>query len=130
MTIVKITKEEQEAVFKAFKEQQKLEVPKHLRFTTQDVLPGQVVYTGNGSADSFAYAYQPPEELNPITVDHPAMQATLDELSNLWAAKFGDTWVQLTDIAEDAFWAIASSRLSSMKYLEYYNALQVYRLCK
>ena len=92
------------------------------------ILPGQVVQVNKIPP---AYAYQQPEKINPVTVDDPAMQATLDELSNLWAAKFGDVWVKVEEIQDsDAFWSVAVKRLLSRGYLEFFPELQVYRLCK
>ena len=63
-------------------------------------------------------------------MDHPAMQATLDELSNLWAAKFSGDWVKVDEIQDDMFWSIAARRLKMKDYLEYFPEVQVYRLCK
>jgi hypothetical protein len=97
------------------------------------LMPGHGVVTVNGSQGVLSpyhnVARQEPAEPS-ITLDHPAMQATLDELSNLWAAKFSDAWVPVEQIQDDMFWSIAARRLKMKDYLEYFPEVQVYRLCK
>jgi hypothetical protein len=67
-------------------------------------------------------------------LDHPAMQSSLEDLSNMWAARFGDRWVKETELRDDLFWEIAAKRLAAKDFLEDYDLVpeyqSVYRLCK
>jgi hypothetical protein len=42
----------------------------------------------------------------------PVYSIPLSELVNLWRARYGDTWVDVSEIEED-FWSDASARLHS-----------------
>lgn len=50
----------------------------------------------------------------------PVYSIPLSELVNLWRAKYGDTWVDVSEI-EDDFWSDASARLHSNKMMEEIN---------
>jgi len=52
--------------------------------------------------------------------NHPVYSIPLSELVNLWRAKFGDTWVDVSEI-EDDFWSDASARLHTNKKMEELN---------
>jgi len=116
------------------------------------VLPGQVfpeqVLTGAGTISNggVTTAVNPcqqvlvkhPQEVNPKDVIKlPAMQASIDDLENLWAAKFGSEWVTGTDLHDTGdytFWDIACRRLAKADRLEEFDIVKsyqvVYRLCK
>jgi hypothetical protein len=51
---------------------------------------------------------------------HPVYSIPLSELVNLWRARYGDTWVDVSEI-EDDFWSDASARLHSNKKMEELN---------
>lgn len=50
----------------------------------------------------------------------PVYSIPLSELVNLWRARYGDTWVDVSEI-EDDFWSDASARLHSNKLMEEIN---------
>ena len=50
----------------------------------------------------------------------PVYAIPLSELVNLWRARFGDTWVDVSEI-EDEFWSAASMRLHQNKMMEEIN---------
>ena len=50
----------------------------------------------------------------------PVYSIPLSELVNLWRARYGDTWVDVSEIEED-FWSDASARLHSNKMMEEIN---------
>jgi hypothetical protein len=50
----------------------------------------------------------------------PVYSMPLSQLVNLWRAKFGDTWVDVSEI-EDEFWEAASSRLHQNHMMETIN---------
>ena len=50
----------------------------------------------------------------------PVYSIPLSELVNLWRAKYGDTWVDVSEI-EDDFWSDASARLHTNKKMEELN---------
>jgi hypothetical protein len=50
----------------------------------------------------------------------PVYSIPLSELINLWRAKYGDTWVDVSEI-EDEFWEAASSRLHQNHTMEIIN---------
>jgi hypothetical protein len=52
--------------------------------------------------------------------NEPVYSIPLSELVNLWRAKFGDTWVDVSEI-EDDFWSDASARLHTNKKMEELN---------
>jgi hypothetical protein len=55
------------------------------------------------------YDYDPNQE--------PSWKIPLSELITLWRAKFGDVWVDVSDL-EETFWYRASMRLSQNKLFE------------
>jgi hypothetical protein len=72
-----------------------------------------------------------------IDLNHPALLPTLDELENIWAAKFGMSWVSKAEIEDsnDAeFWSIVCKRLCKANRLEDLDLMHsyqtVFRLCK
>jgi hypothetical protein len=50
----------------------------------------------------------------------PVYSIPLSELVNLWRARFGDTWVDVSEL-EDDFWCDASARLHTNKMMEELN---------
>ena len=50
----------------------------------------------------------------------PVYSIPLSELVNLWRARFGDTWVDVSELEED-FWSDASARLHTNKMMEELN---------
>jgi hypothetical protein len=50
----------------------------------------------------------------------PAYSIPLSELANLWRARYGDLWVDVSEIEED-FWCDASARLHQNKMMEEIN---------
>ena len=50
----------------------------------------------------------------------PVYSIPLSQLVNLWRAKFGDTWVDVSELEED-FWSDASARLHTNKMMEELN---------
>ena len=50
----------------------------------------------------------------------PVYSIPLSELVNLWRARYGDTWVDVSEI-EDDFWSDASARLHTNKKMEELN---------
>jgi len=50
----------------------------------------------------------------------PVYSMPLSQLVNLWRAKFGDTWVDVSEL-EDDFWSDASARLHTNKKMEELN---------
>jgi len=49
--------------------------------------------------------------------EEPSWKIPLSELITLWRAKFGDVWVDVSDL-EEVFWYRASMRLSQNKLFE------------
>jgi hypothetical protein len=52
--------------------------------------------------------------------EEPVYTIPLSELVNLWRARYGDTWVDVSEIEED-FWSDASARLHTNKKMEELN---------
>ncbi len=52
--------------------------------------------------------------------EEPVYKIPLSELVNLWRARYGDTWVDVSDIDEE-FWSDASARLHTNKKMEELN---------
>ena len=50
----------------------------------------------------------------------PVYSIPLSELVNLWRARYGDTWVDVSEIEEE-FWEAASSRLHQNHMMEIIN---------
>ena len=50
----------------------------------------------------------------------PVYSIPLSELVNLWRARYGDTWIDVSEIEED-FWSDASARLHTNKKMEELN---------
>jgi len=50
----------------------------------------------------------------------PVYSIPLSELVNLWRARYGDTWVDVSEIDDD-FWSDASARLHTNKKMEELN---------
>jgi hypothetical protein len=49
---------------------------------------------------------------------HTAMETPIYTLLNLWVARYGNEWVDMVDIENDPFFAIAHKRLKQMGQLE------------
>ena len=64
---------------------------------------------------------QPQASRKNIKVDNPntreAYIVPLSTLANMWRAKYGDLWVDVSEI-DDEFWSDASSRLHRNKLME------------
>ena len=52
--------------------------------------------------------------------NEPVYTIPLSELVNLWRARYGDTWVDVSETEED-FWSDASARLHTNKKMEELN---------
>lgn len=52
--------------------------------------------------------------------NEPVYTIPLSELVNLWRARFGDIWVDVSELEED-FWSDASARLHTNKMMEELN---------
>ena len=52
--------------------------------------------------------------------NEPVYSIPLSELVNLWRARFGDTWIDVSEL-EDDFWSDASARLHTNKKMEELN---------
>ena len=52
--------------------------------------------------------------------NHPVYSIPLSELVNLWRVKFGDTWIDVSELDDD-FWEDASARLHTNKKMEELN---------
>lgn len=59
-----------------------------------------------------------PIEFNPNK--HEAWSIPLSQLVNLWQAKYGDKWIDVSDL-DDAFWPEASARLHMNNKMEAYD---------
>ena len=81
----------------------------------QHILANQTASGGFGQAQIQAtkqraeYSYDPNVE--------PSWKIPLSELITLWRAKFGDVWVDVSDL-EEVFWYRASMRLSQNELFE------------
>tara|TARA_R110000868_G_scaffold66002_2_gene196938 strand:- start:528 stop:908 length:381 start_codon:yes stop_codon:yes gene_type:complete len=64
---------------------------------------------GQAQRQAAEYSYDPNVE--------PSWKIPLSELITLWRAKFGDVWVDVSDL-EEVFWYRASMRLSQNKLFE------------
>ena len=49
--------------------------------------------------------------------NNPVYSIPLSELVNLWRAKYGDTWIDVSELDDD-FWEDASARLHKNKKME------------
>lgn len=82
--------------------------------------------------------YNSSEPVYTPAIDSPGMKASLQELADLWAARFGDDWVPFQSVRDDEFWHTVVERLYKKDFLEemrvasHKNMTQitVYRLCK
>ena len=52
--------------------------------------------------------------------EDPVYSIPLSELVNLWRVRYGDTWIDVSEIEED-FWSDASARLHTNKKMEELN---------
>lgn len=101
-------------------------------------LPGMVTISGSDRLRMDSRPRMDPCDESVISIDDPAMTASLQEIADLWAAKFGDKWVEAREIEHDPFWSVASVRLQKQMFLENMQVavpttlglVKVYRLCK
>lgn len=80
---------------------------------------GQIMATNNTNAISgrFGQAQRQAAEYSYDPNVEPSWKIPLSELITLWRAKFGDVWVDVSDL-EEVFWYRASMRLSQNKLFE------------
>lgn len=50
--------------------------------------------------------------------ENEAYSTPTQTLCDLWLAKWGNEWVDLVDITNDRFWAVASERLKQLGHVE------------
>jgi hypothetical protein len=50
--------------------------------------------------------------------ENEAFNTDVQTLSDLWLAKWGNEWVDLTELHEDRFWSIAYERLKQLGMIE------------
>ena len=90
--------------------------------------PSQIALAAKLGMNPAEYAkyFQPAPKANTITMTtfnpnkDPVYSIPLSELVNLWRARFGDTWVDVSEL-EDDFWCDASARLHQNKMMEELN---------
>jgi hypothetical protein len=87
--------------------------------------PAQVAIAKSSGMDIEEYAKKL-QTLFPTTVTvfnpnkHPAYSIPLSELANLWRARYGDMWVDVSEL-DGEFWEEASQRLHQNKMMEEVN---------
>ena len=59
----------------------------------------------------------------PYDPDNPAWSADVSTLVDLWLAKYGDAWVNASDLHDDTFYSIVATRLLTEKRLERHERL-------
>jgi hypothetical protein len=50
--------------------------------------------------------------------ENEAFNTDVQTLSDLWLAKWGNEWVDLSDLQEDKFWTVACERLKQLGMIE------------
>ena len=50
--------------------------------------------------------------------ENEAFNTDVQTLSDLWLAKWGNEWVDLSDLQEDKFWTVARERLKQLGMIE------------
>jgi hypothetical protein len=77
------------------------------------------------SLDTGAYVLEraqiernPPHPFDP---DNPAWSASISTIVDTWLAKFGDKWVEESELESDTFFSIVATRLIQMNRLEKHN---------
>jgi hypothetical protein len=72
---------------------------------------------------------KPPHPFDP---DNPAWSASISTIVDLWLAKFGDKWVEGSELECDIFFSIIATRLLKINRLERHNVpnkfYEVYRI--
>ena len=61
---------------------------------------------------------KPPHAFDP---DNPAWSASISTIVDTWLAKFGDKWVEESELEGDTFFSIVATRLIQMNRLEKHN---------
>jgi hypothetical protein len=93
---------------------------------TIQLTPQQVQLARKIGLNPLDYAKAIQQANTPVTMtafnpnNDPVYSIPLSELVNLWRAKYGDTWVDVSEI-EDDFWSDASARLHTNKKMEELN---------
>ena len=73
-----------------------------------------------------AQVYAQARKQQPVTMttfnpnNDPVYSIPLSQLVNLWRAKYGDTWIDVSELDDD-FWSDASARLHKNKKMEELN---------
>jgi hypothetical protein len=83
-----------------------------------------LIHQNGLTIEQYAKAWNQVKEHVTMTVFNPnkdpVYSMPLSQLVNLWRAKFGDTWVDVSELEED-FWSDASARLHTNKMMEELN---------
>jgi hypothetical protein len=100
-----------------------------------DALPEAITVSHDGVTPFISPSITTGPYLGPTAppLDHPAMEASLSTLLDLWECKFGDRWVRQSEL-DDMFWKVAAQRLANKDYLEEFDVPTEYqtafKLCK
>jgi hypothetical protein len=74
----------------------------------------------------------PPKPPNAFDPNNPAWSSGISTLVDLWLAKFGDKWVEGSELEGDIFFSIIATRLLKINRLERHNVPnkfhEVYRI--
>jgi hypothetical protein len=104
-----------------------------LQNTSQNIAPGQYVITNSQMAmNALHVKSQEQKLLFAFDPDNPAWSASVSTIVDTWLAKFGDKWVEESELLGDTFFAIVATRLVQINRLEKHNVpnkfYSVYRI--
>ena len=97
------------------------EVLEDLYTQEKQKIQAQILSGTHPAQNMYGQALAPHIRKGPPTVDNPnkreAYVIPLSTLANMWRAKFGDVWIDVSELDEE-FWMDASARLHRNKLME------------
>lgn len=83
-----------------------------------NITTGGYIINAQQAAAAQQQVQNPPYAFDP---DNPAWSASISTIVDTWLAKFGDKWVEESELEGDPFFSIVATRLLQIKRLERHN---------
>jgi hypothetical protein len=82
-------------------------------------VPLTINNTASHQGGPFGATANPHNYTNSVELkENEAFNTDVQTLSDLWLAKWGNEWVDLSDLQEDKFWTVACERLKQLGMIE------------
>jgi hypothetical protein len=82
------------------------------------VTQGKVTTASNSGAGAFGPPRQSESVVHSLDLGNDVFRLSIDELLNLWLARFGNEWIDVMVLEDDQFYKLAYQRLKQLGEVE------------